>query len=411
MLQKLDALALTTNGLVLAVEDDPATAAAYADWLAHPTSFVYANRVADAIHAQIMAQLTHSPNIAYIVIAGDDRVIPFRRVLDRTGHPEHLYRELLLESMTGAALAASRYLTDDFYGNYAPLRRDGVVIYLPDVAVGRLIETPEQIIGQVDAFLSNGEIVVENTIVTGYTFLVDSALEMCSALRRDGLLPDCTLINNVWTATQFVNRALNTARELIAYNGHANHYLIDTPNGVVYSTQVFNRTIAGGALVWTPGCHGALNVPPETPVALDTVEAWVSRGALVVGNTGYGWGFEGRIGLSELLMLNFTQQVLAGDAVTAGRAVMAAEQQYYAEDLHLDVYDEKILMAATLFGLPMTRVVTPDAQAARASAVLPTAPVLPCGQSLSGAGYLTMTHMHFRFASTDGHCDRDRPGN
>ena len=396
VLQKLDDLAQAANGLVLTVEDDPATAAAYADWLAQPTSFTRANRVAEAIHAQIMAQRAHSPDIAYIVIAGDDRVIPFRRILDRTDHPEHLYRELLPESMTGAALAADRYLTDDFYGNYAPLRRNGVLVYLPDMAVGRLIETPQQIIGQIDAFLNNGEIVVENTIVTGYTFLVDSALEMCSALRRDGLVPDCTLINNVWTATQFVNRALNTAREMIAYNGHANHYLIDTPNGAVSSTQVFNRTIAGGALVWTPGCHGALNAPPETPVALDTVEAWVSRGALVVGNTGYGWGFDGSIGLSELLMLNYTRQALAGNATTAGQALMAAKQRYYAEDLELDAYDEKILMQVALYGIPMTRLVTPEAERA-AVAAQPVAAAPTRGAYLTGSGYLTVTYTHHTF--------------
>lgn len=397
VLQKLDELAQATNGLILTVEDDPVTATAYADWMAHPTSFVHANRVADAIHTQIMAQLNHSPDIAHIVIAGDDRVIPFRRILDRTNHPEHLYQELVPESITGAALAADRYLTDDFYGNYAPLRRDGVLVYLPDMAVGRLVETPEQIVGQIEKFLSGEGIVVEDTIVTGYDFMVDSALEMCSALRRDGLVPDCTLINNVWTSSQFVNRVLNTMRQLISYNGHANHYQIETPNGTVSSLQVLNRTIVGNALVWTPGCHGALNVPPETAEALDTVEAWVNHGASVIGNTGYGWGYNGSIGLSELLMLDLTMQVLDSDATTSGQALMAAKQQYYTEDVQLDKYDEKILMEATLYGIPMIRVTTPDVQHARTVSAPPYIPILPSAVYLTGSGYLTVTSVHYDF--------------
>lgn len=377
VMQKLDELAAATNGLVLQVEEEPVTAAAYDAWLDNPTSFTHANAVADAIHDQIMAKLGLSPDLAHIVIAGDDRVIPFRRVRDQTHHPEHHYGQVPPDTTTGAALAADRTLTDDFYGDRVPTIPDdpdwdGHPLYIPDMAVGRLIETPEEIIDQIDRFLADGEIEVGDAIVTGYDFLTDSAQEMCSALVADGLFPDCGLIGDSWTASQFINQVLNQRHALVSYNGHASHYTIGTPSGSVHSDDVLSS--AGdhsGTLFWTLGCHGALNVPPQTPEWLDTVQALVSREALVLGNTGYGWGYLFSVGLSEQLMLNFTQDLLFGGQTTAGRAWVDAKQQYYLEELDFDYYDEKILIEAVFYGIPMTRVNSPDGQQAAAALQAP----------------------------------------
>jgi hypothetical protein len=398
VMQRLDQLAVATNGLVIQVEDDPATAAAYTDWIARPTSFVHANRVADAIHDQIVAQLSLSPDAAYIVIAGDDRVVPFRRVRDRTDHPEHHYREVPATTTTGAALAADRTLTDDFYGDRVPTRlRGNEILYVPNMAVGRLVETPDEIIGQVDWFSSDGEIQVGEAIVTGYDFLVDGAQEMCSALVADGLFPDCGLIGNSWTATQFINDVLNRRHEFVTYNGHADHYTIYTPYHSVSSSQVGASTgDHAGALVWTLGCHGALNVPPGTAVELDMAQAWVSRQSLVVGNTGYGWGYTTGVGLSEQLMLDYTRQLLTGPETTAGAALVAAKQQYYLEDLDFDAYDAKILIEATLYGIPMARITSPDPVLK-----VDSAPSRSCRTnrqpSVRSTGYFTTVSKHYDF--------------
>jgi hypothetical protein len=397
VMQKLDELAAATNGLVLQVELDPATNAAYTAWLANPTSFSHANAVADAIHDQIVAHLGLSPDLAYVVIAGDDRVIPFRRVRDRTEHPEHYYDEVPPNTTTGAALAADRTLTDDFYGDRVPTIPDdpgwdGHPLYLPDMAVGRLVETPDEIASQIDQFLASGEIEGGEAIVTGYDFLADSAQEMCSALAAAGLYPDCGLIGDSWTAAQFTNQVLNQGHDLVSYNGHADHYTIYTPQGAVSSDQVLNS--AGdhaGTLFWTPGCHGALNVPPETPEWLDTVQALVSREALVLGNTGYGWGYRFSVGLSEQLMLNFTQHLLAGSQTTAGRAWVDAKQQYYLEELDFDYYDEKVLIEAAFYGIPMTRVISPGGQRAAA------APSAPRRSTVEQVGSLTVERIHYDF--------------
>ncbi len=362
VMAKLGELAQASNGLVLEVERDPDTAAAYAAWEANERSFVLANAVAEHIHDQIVAQLNRSPDLAYVVIAGDDRVVPFRRVRDLTDDPEHRYRLVPDTTTTGAALAADRILTDDYYVDRAPTRlRGNRVLYLPDMAVGRLVETPDEIVGQIDWFLNDGQIEVEDSIVTGYDFLVDSAQEICSAMLADGLLPDCSLIGGNWTVTQFINYVLNQRHELVSYNGHADHYRIYTPASSVSSSQVASGSgDHTGVLIWTPGCHGGLNVPPGTPVALDTVQAWVRRQALLVGNTGFGYGYQLSVGLSEKLMLDYTEQLLAGGENTAGWALMEAKQRYYLEEGDLDEHDEKILIEATLYGVPMARIISPD---------------------------------------------------
>ncbi len=392
---KLGQLAAATNGLVLQVEEDTATDVAYGAWLANPTSFTHANAVAEAIHDLIAAKLGSSPDVAYIVIAGDDRVVPFRRVRDRTHHPEHHYGQVPSGTTTGAALAADRTLTDDFYGDRVPTvpRRPGWgsrVLYIPDMAVGRLIETPDEIAGQIDQFLADGEIEVGEAIVTGYDFLVDGAQEICSALTADGLFPDCGLMGNGWTATQFVNYVLNQRHDLVSFNGHASHHTIGAPSSSVSSAQAQGSSADhSGTLFWTLGCHGALNVPPETTVALDTTQALVDRGVLLVGNTGYGWGYRYSVGLSEQLMLNYTRHLVEDGQTTAGRALVAAKQQYYLEELDFDEYDEKILIEATLYGIPMTQVTSPGEGQAVASTQASRV------STLETVGALTVERVHY----------------
>jgi len=398
VLQKLDELANATNGMVLTVENDPATAAAYDAWLANPVSFIHANAVTDAIHDQIVGQLSASPDAAYVVIAGDDRVVPFRRVRDRTNHPEHHYGGIPYDTTTGAALAADRTLTDDFYGDRVPTQIYGAAggnreLYIPDMAVGRLIETPDEIVAQIDQFLADDTLEAGEAIVTGYDFMVDSAQEICSALLADGLYPDCGLIGDKWTATQFINDVLNQSHSLVSYNGHANHAVIGTPGEGIPSGYVAESSGDHiGALFWTPGCHGALNVPPSADVALDTVQALVRRGALLMGNTGYGWGYSYSVGLSEQLMLDYAEQLLVGYETTVGLALVAAKQQYYLEDLEFDVYDEKILVEAALYGLPMTKIVSPGAAQTAA-----TVSSLSSQVSQKQTGELRIEHRAYEF--------------
>ncbi len=368
VMDKLNALATHDNveGLVMQVENDAAVAAVYAAWDVDSTSTIKANDVAEAIKAVIDAQWSTHPDLEYLVIVGDDRVIPFRRVLDQTRFPERHYRSVSCNSVTGAALCDDMTLTDDYYADAVPIVPggsgwDGHELYIPDLGTGRLIETPGEIIAQIDVFLANDQVSTDDAIVTGYHFLKDGAQAMCGELDGDGLVTDCTLIGQTWNSADFIANVLDTRHDVVSINGHANHYIIGTPSGYVHSGDVAGASTGHTrAIFYTVGCHSGLNVPPTNPYqSLDTAQALIQHQANYIANTGYGWGYRTSIGLSEQLMLNFSERLVYGQSATLGQALAAAKQEYYLNEGNWDYYDEKIVIESTLYGLPMYRYTTP----------------------------------------------------
>jgi PKD repeat protein len=394
----------SVKGLVVQVENDAAVAAAYAAWDADPTSTAKANAVAAAIKDVVDAQWSAHPDLEYLVVVGDDRVIPFRRVLDQTRLPESNYRFVSCSSVTGAALCDDMTLTDDYYADAVPTVPDdpgwdGHDLYIPDLGTGRLVETPDEIIAQIDAFLASDGVTAGDAIVTGYHFLIDGAQAMCSELMDDGLATDCTLIGEGWNASQFESNVLNTRHAVVSINGHARHYIICTPSGYVYSSDVAGATADHTRVIfYTVGCHSGLNVPPTNPYQpLDIAQALVQHQANYVANTGYGWGYVTSIGLSEQLMLDFTEHLVYGQSATVGRALAAAKQEYYLNEAYFDYYDEKIMIESTLYGLPMYRYTTPTAMAARLEAQgQGTTPIKEEQVSVLGNG-LTVNSLSYQF--------------
>ncbi|MBN1661043.1 MAG: VCBS repeat-containing protein [Anaerolineae bacterium] len=373
----LEALVTHENvdGLLVHIDQDPEVAAAYALWDAEPTSTERANAVTTAIKNALDAQWALHPNLEYLVIVGDDRVIPFHRVPDRTRYPESNYQEVPCTSRTGAALCADMTLTDDYYADAMPTRLNrppwnGHDLYIPDLGTGRLVETPAEIMAQIDAFLAGSSGQVNNALVTGYDFLKDSATAMCNRLHHDGIVADCSLIGEYWNA-QDLQGALNSRHSAVLINGHTSHYLFDTPDDSV-TVDDLGQTTGDHALALfvTDGCHGGLNVPPDNPESsLDLAQALSQLQALYVANTGYGWGYRTAIGLSEQLMLDFVERLVFGTSTTVGRALVSAKQEYYLNEGWFDYYDEKILIENTLYGLPMMRYTTWSSRGITATAI------------------------------------------
>jgi PKD repeat protein len=405
VMAKLDALAAhdSVQGVVVQVDGDAAVAAAYAAWDAAPTSTAHANAVVDAIKAVVDAHWAAHPDLEYLVIVGDDRAIPFRRVPDQTRYPERYYPFVTCDSTTGAALCADMTLTDDAYSDAAPTlpnsaNWDGHALYIPDLGTGRLIETPAEIVAQIDVFLLNDGVVAEDAIVTAYDFLKDGAWAMCAALNNDGLATECDLVSETWNRTDFVNRVLNTRHDVVSINNHTHHYLVDTPSGTVATSDIAGATADHTrAIIYTVGCHAGLNVPPTNPTQpLDLAQSLVQRMAYYVANTGFGWGYHTSVGLSERLMLNFTERLVYGQSSTLGQALASAKQEYYLDEGDFDYYDEKILIESTLYGLPMARYTTPTAM--RRAGHLPQAPSAIRGEQHATLGNgLTVNSLSLQF--------------
>lgn len=368
LMTRLDALARypAAPGLVIQVENDGAAAAAYAAWTAAPLSTAAANQVADAVRAVIMAALVQHPDVEFIVLAGDDRVIPFRRTPDRTGYPESLYaRQVTTGTTLHAALADSMILGDDFYADRMPTDWAGGELYLPDYGLGRLVQTPAEMIAQIDAFLASDQVVVDRALVTGYDLVADTGDTICALARMDLAASggaDCTLVGGNWDGGALAARQFSTAPRwpIQAINGHANHRSQGAP---VAPALTAADIVAGsgaalaGALVYSPGCHAGFNdVGDEAgPVGLDLAQAYARSGATYLANTGYGWGDANAIAYSERLMVNVTEELLAGDAIAIGQAVAAAKARYFSESHTFTIYDEKILLELVLYGMPMRR--------------------------------------------------------
>lgn len=353
------------KGIVLQVENNSAVSASYAQWDLAPSDITKANAVTQAVKTLIDTQWNVYQSLSYLVIVGDDRAIPFRRVLDQTGYGENMYKDVSCSSVTGSALCGNMTLTDDFYGDASPTipdssTWDGHNLYIPDLGIGRLVETPAEIMGQIDAFLTNDSIAVDRVVVTGYDFVQDGAAGVCSTIIADGTPADCALIGEGWDRDDFLTSVLGTAHNIASINGHANHSTIGTPSGVVSSSDLLAASAnLERELFFTVGCHSGLNVPADNPVQpLDTVQALAQRKANYIANTGYGWGYRASVGLSEKLTVIFSQRLMYGQSATLGQALVAAKQNYYFEEGDFDFYDEKVLIESTLYGLPMYRYIT-----------------------------------------------------
>ena len=371
MMTKLDDLAAHTsvNGEIIRLDLNQTVSAAYTDWVADLLNVDKANAVTAAIRGVIMTYLQQNDSVEYIVLVGDDRALPFRRIVDNTPRNNYLERHYLRvdnSHPTGAALRGNHYLTDDYYADREPTPFLGRELYLPDLAIGRLVETTDEISAFIDAFLTDDILSPGKVLVTGYDFVQDTAYENCVDWQAEYGVDnvDCALIGDSWSLSDYRAKQLQADPpfKLQSINGHANHYQEGAPG---YGQSISADEIAASltdlsrGLIYTLGCHSGLNVPPSNSQgALDLAQAFAQKTANYVGNTGYGWGLRGAIGLSERLMRLYTEELRRDMESSMGQALAVAKQRYYQEVPNLNGYDEKILQESIFYGLPMYRLAT-----------------------------------------------------
>jgi hypothetical protein len=350
----------SVKGLVIQVEQDATAASAYDAWKADATSLVNttkANAVAASVRNLVMSFLDNNLNVKHIVLVGDDRIIPHRRVLEGAlSKPERDYAvSITANSTQWAACQDNMILTDDYYADRVPTTWQGQEIYLPDFAIGRLIEHPSEITAMIDAFLADDVTAINKALVAGYDFVQDSAGVVSSLFKNDEIATDDALIGYSWSGVDFRDKHLNAAPrfDVQSINGHANHVTEIAPdNDNVTASEVSTATAdLSGALIFSVGCHAGLN----DAGVLDLPQAFARQRANYVGNTGYGWG-GGGIVYSEALMRNYARDLLRDTTAQIGPALMAAKHRYYERAATLDAYDVKVLMQVILYGFPMAGV-------------------------------------------------------
>ena len=365
-------------GATVPVDSDPQVAAAYAAWAANRCSPLLAQKVADSISALVDRIRAARPSLKNVVVIGDDSVIPMARVQDGTtisnerDFAEDVNADTTNNELVGS-VAAGYVLSDDIYG--APRRIDiqnsTRQLYLPRLAVGRLVESPEDIGAALERFHdSHGRLdpltaAGSSSIVTGYDFLRDGADQVASELAGK-TTPRPSLISESWTKDNLKSALFgSTAPDVASLNAHfdTSRLLPAAGNATGSESDLFtvdDINAAGpnallGRLLFSMGCHSGLNVS-DVAVGTPTPD-WAQtltgkgQGALWAGNTGYGYGDTELVAYSEKLMAEFAASL--ADGRTIGGSLAAAKNSYKAETQPLSPYDEKVLQEVVLYGLPM----------------------------------------------------------
>ncbi|MGI9598712.1 MAG: hypothetical protein ACR2QK_21285, partial [Acidimicrobiales bacterium] len=314
-----------------------------------------------------------------IILVGDDDVLPFARLEDDTtiaNETSFAWTFLGTEanSLFGAA-NGGYYLSDEPYGDLDPIKAGNRTLFVTDTALGRLVETPSEIAGQIATYIGFDGVLSPTTgFVSGYDFLSDGAESVNAELAA---LPDInpvdTLISDSWTKAN-LDAGLFPAGDspgVGAINAHFDQYRAQPADqsAAGLEDELFTTAdvdTAGrvddliGRILFSMGCHGGINVPDELfptddPRALDWAQTFSRQRAVWVGNTGYGYGETEGVELSERLMALFAERL--DGSISVGQALLYAKQAYLGtRQAEYGPFDEKVLQQSTFYGLPIYEV-------------------------------------------------------
>jgi len=346
------------------------------------------NLVAGAIKDIISAYRNANPNLAYVVLVGNDNVIPFFRYPDRALlGPESDYIPPVDGFTTSeASLRLDYVLGQDEYGSQVDLSVQVSTLPIPDLAVGRLVETAADATRMLDAYLATSNGVAPaptSALVTGYDFFADAAVEIQTQLENGLGIPAgsaASLITgrdvspldpSAWTADQLADQLLDSRHDLIFLGGH---FSASSALAADYQTRLLSTDLTSSsvnlqnALIFSIGCHSGYNIVnehgiPGLTAEPDWAQAFARKGATFIGGTGYQYGDTDFLEYSERIYLEFSRQLRTGSGpVSIGQALVNAKQIYLAQTPQLRALHEKSLIEATIFGLPMLSINMPGAR-------------------------------------------------
>jgi RNase P/RNase MRP subunit p29 len=334
------------------------------------------NMVAQEIKQVVEGYRVNSSNLQYVVLAGPDHTIPFFRYLDRAAIAnEKEYTPVLNPDGAAArALKGNLMLSQDAYGSQQEMYFQNQSIPIPQLAVGRLVTTPAQITGMLDAYnATNGQISPQTALATGYDFVTDTARAVRDELQdATGQTADILIDPSNWNASQLRQALLNNGRHDIIFL--AGHFSAGHAEAADATTSLGAYELASSdvdftnTLIYSVGCHSGYNISPEDALVdltenPDWAQAFATKGMTAVLGTGYQYGDTDLIEYSEKLYLEFTRQLHTGvvsgngkSIVPVGHALVKAKQDYLDTSLPFSGLHEKVVAEATLYGLPMLKV-------------------------------------------------------
>jgi hypothetical protein len=378
-------------GRVVDVSGDARVAAANAQADAYRDCPFAKNQVAQSIRAIVDRARQAGNPLQYVVLVGDDEVIPYFRHPDQAGLGDETGYDPPVEdaSASQASLRLGYVLSQDDYGSSVELSRNDHSFPVPELAVGRLVATAADATGMLEAYLSTSGGVVatpSSALVTGYDFFAQAAIstqtdsirtELAAGLGLpfdavDALVsPPGSAQASLWTADQLRAQLLGKRHDLIFLGAHfsaVSALAADYQSRMLASELASSTVDLQNALVFSLGCHAGYNIVagdaiPDVTLAPDFPRAFASKRVTLIAGTGYQYGDTDFVAYDERLYLEFSRQLRTGSgAVAVGQALMAAKQAYLASTPVLRGIDEKSLLETTLYGLPQLSINQPGAR-------------------------------------------------
>ena len=145
------------------------------------------NLVAEAIRDIVNSYRDDGSTLKYVVIIGDDSVVPFFRYPDNAGlGPESNYAPPVAdETASEASLRGNYVLGQDAYGSASDVAIKGTEVPIPDLAIGRLVESPVDVTAALQRHITRAgaPLTPTSTLATGYDFLTDAADSVAADFR------------------------------------------------------------------------------------------------------------------------------------------------------------------------------------------------------------------------------------
>ena len=369
------------DGAVVDLKDDARITALNAQADGKPACVYAKNLVAESIRDLVLRYRTANSTLANVVLIGGDDVIPFFRSPDQASlAPESGFvPPVSSNSASEASLRNNYVLSQDAYGAGTQISLYSSTFPIPELAVGRLVETASEISGMLTAYTAtNGVVTPGSSLVTGYDFLDDAATLAQSLLTGgtgavDGSPAGDKLITPFdkapsdpasWTAAQLKTKMLGTRHDVVFLAGH---FSANSALAADYATSMTTADLVGSALdqsnvlVLSIGCHSGYNVLDGAAVVgvtdpLDWAQALARKKMTGVLGTGYQYGDTEFLEYSERIYTEIARRLRYGTGpVSIGQALVAAKLDYLKETPDIRDLHEKALRQTTLYGLPMMR--------------------------------------------------------
>ncbi|MDM8519868.1 Ig-like domain-containing protein, partial [Anaerolineales bacterium HSG6] len=374
-------------GVIVDMNSDALIVAANAQSDSHWNCPYAKNLVAGYLKTIIDDYKTLNP-LEYVVLVGSDDVIPFFRYADNAlmGPEQNFVPPFKDENSSQTGLRFNYTLGQGEYGASDQLNE---TLYLPELAVGRLVENPTDIITVLDAYLNTTDGIIpqpQSAFVSGYDFLDDTAQAVVAELKSGGVVTVNSLIASYdlspkdpdsWTGKQLQTKFLSQRHDVAFLAGHfsASCALAADWETNMCTDAIINQNAPdlSNAIIYSGGCHSGFNMVDAHGVSKvtrepDWAQAFAQKGAVFVAGTGYQYGDTDFIEYGERLYLEFTKQLFMGDQpVSVGQALVRAKWEYAKKTTNWRGMHEKTFVQTVLYGLPMLRVATPNQTTTRQS--------------------------------------------